>query len=72
MKWLVRVSGNTKNSKINMEVKYMDDLKLNNIYQKIAYTIIETIPEEWSMLVAIRKCTVWQLSVCIYFCIIIT
>jgi Protein of unknown function, DUF600 len=50
----------------------MDDLKLNNIYQKIAYTIIETIPEEWSMLVAIRKCTVWQLSVCIYFCIIIT
>jgi hypothetical protein len=46
MKWLVRVSGNTKNSKINMEVKYMDDLKLNNIYQKIAHTMIETIPEE--------------------------
>jgi 5,10-methylene-tetrahydrofolate dehydrogenase/methenyl tetrahydrofolate cyclohydrolase len=40
MKWLVRVSGNTKNSKINMEVKYMDDLKLNNIYQKIAHTKI--------------------------------
>jgi uncharacterized protein (TIGR01741 family) len=31
-----------------MEVKYMDDLKLNNIYQKIAHTIIETIPEKWS------------------------